>query len=310
MATKISIIVPCFNEEETVELFYQAIVHTFQKLPAYEPDILFINDGSTDHTLQKLRQLHEEPTIESHYLSFSRQFGKEAGIYAGLKNVDGELVTIMDADLQDPPSMLIQMVHLLETTDYDCIGTMRQDRSGEPPIRSFFSNLFYRIINKISDTQIIPGARDFRLMRRDMVNAILEMTEYNRFSKGIFSWVGFKTKYLPYKNVERVAGKTSWNFWSLFKYSVEGITDFSTVPLIVAVWLGLIVMFLAFIALLFIVVRSSIFGNPTKGWSSLISIILFLGGMQLFFLGIIGNYIGKIFLEVKHRPLYIVKEKK
>ncbi|UQS82512.1 glycosyltransferase family 2 protein [Bombilactobacillus folatiphilus] len=310
METTINIIVPCFNEEETVELFYQAIQQTFEQLPNYHPVIIFINDGSTDHTLPKLRQLQHNKAVENHYLSFSRQFGKEAGMYAGLKVSQGELVTIMDADLQDPPSMLVEMIHLLETTNYDCIGTMRQDRSGEPVIRSFFSNLFYKIINKISDIEIIPGARDFRLMRRNMVDAILEMTEYNRFSKGIFSWVGFKTKYLPYQNVQRVAGKTSWNFWSLLKYSMEGITDFSTVPLTIAIWLGLLVMSISFAALIFIVVRSAIFGNPTKGWSSLLSFILFLGGMQLFFLGIIGNYIGKIFLEVKHRPLYIIQEKK
>lgn len=310
MSQKVSIIVPCHNEEETVELFYQAIQKTFAQLPNYQPSILFINDGSNDQTLKKLRQLNQRTEVDNHFLSFSRQFGKEAGIYAGLKNVDGDLVTIMDADLQDPPQMLVEMIHLLETTDYDCIGTARTDRSGEPKLRSFFSKLFYKIINRISDTQIVPGARDFRLMRRDMVNAILEMSEYNRFSKGIFSWVGFKTKYLPYKNVERVAGQTSWNFWSLFKYSIEGITDFSTVPLIIAVWLGLLVMFIAFAGLIFIVVRSLIYGNPTKGWSSTISIILFLGGMQLFFLGIIGNYIGKIFLEVKKRPIYIIKERK
>ncbi|NVY95609.1 glycosyltransferase family 2 protein [Lactobacillus sp. DCY120] len=310
MTTKISIIVPCFNEEESAPLFYQAIAETFQKLPNYQPDILFINDGSTDNTLNKLRELQADPTIESHYLSFSRQFGKEAGVYAGLKNVDGELVTIMDADLQDPPAMLIEMINLLETTDYDCIGTMRSDRSGEPPVRSFFSNLFYRIINQISQTKIVPGARDFRLMRRGMVDAILEMSEYNRFSKGIFSWVGFKTKYLPYQNVERVAGSSSWSFWSLFKYSLEGITDFSTVPLIIAGWLGLIVMAIAFVSLIFIFFQTIFVGNPTKGWASTISLILFLGGLQLFFLGVIGNYIGKIFMEVKHRPLYIIKEKK
>ena len=310
MTVKVSIIVPCYNEEETVELFYQAIYSIFQKLPQYHPSILFINDGSTDQTLTKLRQLNQKTQVESHYISFSRQFGKEAGIYAGLQNADGELVTIMDADLQDPPEMLVQMLHLLETTDYDCIGTMRSDRSGEPPIRSFFSNLFYKIINKISQTQMVPGARDFRLMRRNMVDAILEMSEYNRFSKGIFAWVGFKTKYLPYQNVERVAGQTSWNFWSLFKYSMDGITDFSTVPLIIAVWVGLFVMIIAFIGLLFIVIRSLMYGNPTRGWASTISIVLFLGGLQLFFLGIIGNYIGKIFLEVKHRPLYIIREKK
>ncbi|UQS83427.1 glycosyltransferase family 2 protein [Bombilactobacillus thymidiniphilus] len=310
MTKKISIIVPCYNEEKTVDIFYKAICETFKKIPNYQPTIIFVNDGSIDQTLPKLRKLVQQPEIESHYLSFSRQFGKEAGIYAGLKNATGELVTIMDADLQDPPEMLIEMVHLLETTDYDCIGTARENRKGEPPIRSFFSNMFYKLINKISDTQIVPGARDFRLMRRNMVDAILELTEYNRFSKGIFSWVGFKTKYLPYKNVERVAGTSSWNFWGLFKYSIEGITDFSTVPLIVAVWLGLLVMVIAFLALMYIVLSALISGNPTRGWSSTISIILFLGGMQLFFLGIIGNYIGKIFLEVKQRPLYIIKEKK
>lgn len=310
MTTKLSIIVPCHNEEETVDLFYAAIKKTFKDLPNYTPSILFVNDGSTDKTLEKLRALNKRTDVDNHYISFSRQFGKESGMYAGLKNVDGDLVTIMDSDLQDPPEMLKQMVHLLETTDYDCIGTRRMDRSGEPPVRSFFSNMFYKIINKMSDTEIVPGARDFRLMRRNMVDAILHMTEYNRFSKGIFSWVGFKTKYLPYKNVERVAGTSSWSFWSLFKYSIDGITDFSTVPLIVSAWLGGFIMVIAFIALIYIIISTLMHGNPTSGWASMVSILLFFGGMQLFFMGVIGNYIGKIFMEVKNRPIYIIKEKR
>ena len=257
-----------------------------------------------------MRKLNKLDPENVHYVSFSRNFGKEAALYCGLQQATGDYVTVMDADLQDPPEMLPEMINIIENEDYDCVGTRRTTRAGEPPIRSFFARMFYKIINKISDTEIVDGARDFRVMTRQMVDAILEMSEYNRFSKGIFSWVGFNTKYLEYKNHERVAGKTSWNFWSLFKYSVDGIVNFSQFPLDIASFIGFISALISGCAILFIVIRYMIHGDPTSGWASMVCIMLFIGGIQLFCLGIVGKYIGKIFTEVKHRPIYIVKEKK
>lgn len=308
----LSIVVPCYNEEETVNLFYQAVEDVRKSLPKdLDLEYLFINDGSSDKTLLKLRQLHQEDEAHVHYVSFSRNFGKESALYAGLQKASGDYVTVMDADLQDPPEMLPKMIQLLEQNEeYDCIGTRRIDRKGEPKLRSFFSRAFYKIINKISDTEMLDGVRDFRMMRRQMVDAILELSEVNRFSKGIFSWVGFNTYYLPYENVERIAGETSWSFWSLFRYSIEGITDFSDVPLSIASFVGMISCIGALIGLIIIVVRTLIFGDPTMGWPSLVCFILFLGGLQLFCLGIVGKYIGKIFKETKKRPIYIVKEEK
>ncbi len=304
----ISIIVPCFNEEETIPLFYAEM----EKIKSQIDDnfeYIFVNDGSKDRTLQVLRDLNQADK-NVHYLSFSRNFGKEAALYAGLKHATGDLVTVMDADLQDPPELLLTMKSMLEKNpDLDCVGTRRTTRDGEPPIRSFFAKMFYKLINKISQVEMVDGARDFRLIRRQMVDAILEVSEYNRFSKGIFAWVGFKTKYLEYKNVERVAGKTSWNFWQLLNYSLEGIINFSDAPLTIAFWGGIVACLLAFFLIIIVIIRTLIFGDPTSGWPSVVSIILFLGGFQLLTIGILGKYIGKIFMETKKRPIYVVKEK-
>ena len=269
--------------------------------------MIFVNDGSKDATLAELKRVASLDE-RVHYLSFSRNFGKEAAMVAGLRHATGNYVAVMDADLQDPPAMLVEMVALIRTGEYDCIGTKRLDRKGEPPIRSFFARQFYQLINRISDTEIVDGARDFRLMTRQMVDAVLEMTEYNRFSKGIFSWVGFETKYLSYENQERVAGKTTWSFWSLFKYSLDGIVAFSEAPLAIAAFTGFLSFAVAILAALILTVRTLVFGNATSGWTSLIVIILGMGGLQLLCLGILGKYLGKTFMETKRRPLYILKE--
>ena len=304
----ISIIVPCFNEEESLPLFYAEMEKIkFQLNDHFE--YIFINDGSKDRTLQVLRDLNQVDK-SVHYLSFSRNFGKEAALYAGLKHATGDLVTVMDADLQDPPELLLTMKSMLEKNpDLDCVGTRRTTRDGEPPIRSFFAKMFYKLINKISQVEMVDGARDFRLIRRQMVDAILEVSEYNRFSKGIFAWVGFRTEYLEYKNVERVAGKTSWSFWQLLNYSLEGIINFSDAPLTIAFLGGVAACLLAFFLIMIVIVRTLIFGDPTSGWPSMVSIILFLGGFQLLTIGILGKYIGKIFMETKKRPIYVIKEK-
>ena len=304
----ISIIVPCFNEEESLPLFYAEMEKIkFQLNDHFE--YIFVNDGSKDRTLQVLRDLNQVDK-SVHYLSFSRNFGKEAALYAGLKHATGDLVTVMDADLQDPPELLLTMKSMLEKNpDLDCVGTRRTTRDGEPPIRSFFAKMFYKLINRISQVEMVDGARDFRLMRRQMVDAILEVSEYNRFSKGIFAWVGFKTEYLEYKNVERVAGKTSWSFWQLLNYSLEGIINFSDAPLTIAFLGGVAACLLAFFLIIIVIIRTLIFGDPTSGWPSMVSIILFLGGFQLLTIGILGKYIGKIFMETKKRPIYVVKEK-
>ncbi|MVX58781.1 glycosyltransferase [Streptococcus danieliae] len=304
----LSVIVPCFNEEEALPLFYQAM-EAIQPQLDQEFEYIFVNDGSRDRTLEVLRELAVQDSKVT-YLSFSRNFGKEAALYAGLQEAHGELVTVMDVDLQDPPELLVEMVQRLEADpDLDCVGTRRVTRDGEPPIRSFFARMFYRLINRISQVQMVDGARDFRLMRRQMVDAILEVTEYNRFSKGIFSWVGFKTEYLEYKNVERVAGQTSWNFWQLFSYSLEGIVNFSDAPLAIAFVGGALSCLLAFGLAGVVIVRTLLYGDPTAGWPSMVSIILFLGGFQLLTIGILGKYIGKIFMETKNRPIYVIKER-
>lgn len=303
----ISIIVPCHNEEEMVPIFHKEIAAVSEQLPDAVFELIFVNDGSKDDTLAKMKQaaaLDERV----HYLSFSRNFGKEAALVAGLRHATGDYVAVMDADLQDPPDMLVEMFALIRTGEYDCIGTKRIDRKGEPPIRSFFARQFYQLINRISDTEIVDGARDYRLMTRQMVDAVLEMTEYNRFSKGIFSWVGFETKYLCYENQERVAGKTTWSFWSLFKYSLDGIVAFSEAPLAIAALTGVLSFAVAILGALILIVRTLVFGNETSGWTSLIVIILGMGGLQLLCLGILGKYLGKTFMETKRRPLYILKE--
>ena len=303
----LSIVVPCYNEEESLPLFLEAVESIARNI-THDIEYIFINDGSTDGTLNVLRELHVQLPDKVRYLSFSKNFGKEAGLYAGLQASKGELVTVMDADLQDPPELLPQMIERIENSEIDCVGTRRIDRQGEPPIRSFFARVFYKLMNKLGDTEMVDGARDFRLMTRQMVDAVLEVTEYNRFSKGIFSWVGFQTEYLAYENRERVAGSTSWSFWSLFRYSIDGIVNFSDFPLTLASFIGAFSCVGAGVALVFIVLRALIFGDATDGWPSLVSIILFISGLQLLSLGIIGKYIGKIFLETKKRPLYIVKE--
>ena len=303
----ISIVVPCHNEEEMVPIFHKEITAVSEQLPDAVFEMIFVNDGSKDATLAELKRVASLDE-RVHYLSFSRNFGKEAAMVAGLRHATGNYVAVMDADLQDPPAMLVEMVALIRIGEYDCIGTKRLDRKGEPPIRSYFARQFYQLINRISATEIVDGARDFRLMTRQMVDAVLEMTEYNRFSKGIFSWVGFETKYLSYENQERVAGKTTWSFWSLFKYSLDGIVAFSEAPLAIAAFTGFLSFAVAILAALILTVRTLVFGNATSGWTSLIVIILGMGGLQLLCLGILGKYLGKTFMETKRRPLYILKE--
>ena len=304
----ISVIVPCWNEEETIPIYYEHMCPVMDAIDA-DCELIFVDDGSQDATLSEMKKLSEKDA-RCQYLSFSRNFGKEAAIYAGLCKAKGDYVVVMDVDLQDPPELLIEMKQKLEEQpDLDCVGTRRVTRDGEPPIRSFFARMFYKLINHISQVEMVDGARDFRLMRRPMVDAIMELSEYNRFSKGIFAWVGFETEYLEYKNVERVAGETSWNFWSLFKYSIEGIVNFSDAPLNIAFIGGLLSWILAFIMMILIVIRTLVFGDPTSGWPSLMTVILFLGGFQLLTIGILGKYIGKIFMETKKRPIYVIKEK-
>ncbi|MBY5009825.1 glycosyltransferase family 2 protein [Streptococcus suis] len=304
----ISVIVPCFNEEEAIPYFYDAM-EKVRKEMGEQFEYIFVNDGSKDGTLTVLRQLSGQDRAVR-YLSFSRNFGKEAALYAGLQAAQGELVTVMDVDLQDPPEMLMEMKAMLAANpDLDCVGTRRVSRDGEPPIRSFFAKLFYKLMNKISQVEVVDGARDFRLMRRHMVDAILSVSEYNRFSKGIFAWVGFETEYLPYENVERVAGETSWSFWKLLSYSIEGIINFSDTPLNIASYTGFFTFLLSLVLMVFVVFKTLVFGDPTIGWPSTICIILFLGGLQLMTIGILGKYLAKVFLETKKRPIYIVKEK-
>ncbi len=304
----ISVIVPCFNEEEAIPYFYEAM-EKVRKEMREKFEYIFVNDGSKDGTLKVLRQLSGQDQAVR-YLSFSRNFGKEAALFAGLQAAKGDLVTVMDVDLQDPPEMLIEMKAMLEANaDLDCVGTRRVSRDGEPPIRSFFAKLFYILMNKISQVEVVDGARDFRLMRRHMVDAILSVSEYNRFSKGIFAWVGFETEYLPYENVERVAGETSWSFWKLLSYSIEGIINFSDTPLNIASYTGFFTFLLSLVLMVFVVFKTLVFGDPTIGWPSTICIILFLGGLQLMTIGILGKYLAKVFLETKKRPVYIVKEK-
>ena len=310
MTKKLSIIVPCYCEEESIPLFYDAVEKVAPQLPNIELEYWFIDDGSSDNTLGELRKLQQKDPEHVHYASFSRNFGKEAGLYCGLQQATGDYVAVMDVDLQDPPELLPKMLGYLESGEYDCVGTRRVDRKGEPPIRSFFAHMFYKLINKISDTEIVDGARDYRLMTRQMVDAILSMSEYNRFSKGIFSWVGFKTKYLEYQNKERVAGKTSWNFWSLLKYSIDGIVSFSQTPLNIASYVGLLSSVATVSGIIFVIARKLLYGGSAFGWASMVCIFLFIGGIQLLCLGIVGKYIGKIFMEVKNRPVYILKEKK
>lgn len=304
---KISVIVPCFNEEDSLPFFYEEINKVSNEMNEVSFEFLFVDDGSKDRSLSILKEYaFKDERVK--YISFSRNFGKEAAIYAGLKNSCGDYVVIMDADLQDPPALLPEMYQVVSEEGYDSAATRRVSRKGEPPVRSFFARLFYKIMNRISDADIMDGARDYRLMNRKMVDAILSMCEYNRFSKGIFGWIGFDTKWIEYENVERVAGETKWSFWKLFKYSIEGITAFSIEPLQIASVFGVLFSFIALIMIIVIIVRTLIFGDPTSGWPSLVCIIMLIGGIQLLCIGILGQYLAKTYLETKNRPIYISKD--
>ncbi len=309
--TDLSLVIPCFNEEEVIPLFYEESQKVINELKTQkiirDAEYIFVDDGSKDKTLEIVKSLSEKDSTV-HYISFSRNFGKEAAMYAGLKAAKGSFVTIMDADLQDPPSLLPQMLDAIKNEGFDSVATRRSSRKGEPVLRSFFARRFYSLMNKICRTELVSGARDYRLMNRKVVNAILSMSEYNRFSKGLFGWVGFKTKWISFENVERAAGKTKWSFWKLFKYAVEGIVAFTEKPLIASAVAGVLSTFAAVAALLFIIVRRLVFGDPVQGWASTICIILFIGGLQMFFTGILGEYLAKTYLEVKKRPVFICRE--
>ena len=303
---KVALIVPCYNEQEALPIFYEEVMRVMKEMNC-QYELIFVNDGSKDNTLSILKDFAAKNENVT-YISFSRNFGKEAAMYAGFSNANADYVAVMDADMQDPPALLPQMVKILETEDYDSVATRRVSRDGEPPIRSWFARKFYQLINKISDADIVDGARDFRLMKREMVDAIVAMGEYNRFSKGIFGWIGFKTYWLPFKNVERVAGETKWNFWKLFKYAIDGIITFSEAPLSIASWAGIGMTFIAFIMMVIVIVRRLCFGDPVAGWASTMCVIIFIGAIQLFSMGIMGQYIAKTYNEAKHRPHYIVAE--
>lgn len=307
----VSVVVPCYNEEKVLPVFYKEITKVTDKMSADYPELefeyLFINDGSKDKTLEVFRSLADMDK-RVRYISFSRNFGKESGMYAGLKNAKGDYVVVMDADLQHPPEFLPDMYRYVKDGEYDCATTRRVNRKGESKIRSWFAMKFYKIMNKISDTEIVDGAQDFRFMTRQMVDSILEMSEYNRFSKGIFSWVGFNVKYLPYENVERTIGETSWSFWGLFKYSLEGIMAFSTAPLAISSLLGIISCIISFILIIITVIKTLVFKEEVKGFPTIICSVFMLSGLQLFCTGILGQYLSKTYLETKHRPIYIAKE--
>lgn len=305
---KISIIVACYNEEESLPYFYEEIEkvrkHDFNNVVF---EYIFVNDGSKDKTLDIIKKLNEE-NKNVRYISFSRNFGKEAAMLAGLEYCTGDLIAVMDADLQDPPKLLKEMYKYIKEENYDCVGTRRVTRKGEPLIRSFFARIFYKIINKMSEIEMIDGARDYRLMTRQMVDSILTLKEYNRYSKGLWSFVGYNTKWIEYENVERIAGKTKWSFWKLFRYAIEGITAFSTIPLIISSIIGIIFCIISFVIIIFIIIKTLVLGDPTSGWPSMACIVFFVSGIQLFSLGIMGQYLSKMYMEVKNRPIYIVKE--
>lgn len=305
--SKISIVVPMYNEQESLGILYKELNRVTDTLPEYEFEYLFVNDGSSDATLAEIRQLAEKDK-RVRYVSFSRNFGKEAALYAGLKNATGDYVATMDADLQDPPALLPQMIAMIEAADCDNVATRRVNRKGEPPIRSFFAKCFYKVMRHLSHIEIADGARDYRLMSRAMVDSIVSVSEYNRFSKGIFAWVGYETKWLEFENVERSAGETKWSFWKLVRYSFDGIINFSDTPIRISSYLGLLLTVLSFVAIIMEVIRALVFGDPVAGWPSLVCIITFIGGIQLFCMGIMGQYIAKTYMEVKRRPHYIVKE--
>lgn len=302
---KISIVVPAYNEEESIPYFYEEINKEFKELKQ-ELELIFVDDGSKDKTLDVIKGLTKDKRVK--YVSFSRNFGKEAAMWAGLNASTGDYVTIMDSDLQDPPSLLKEMIRLIKEEGYDIVGTRRVTRKGEPVIRSFFARMFYKIINKMSKVEMVDGARDFRLMTRQVVNSVLSLKEYNRYSKGLFSFVGFKTKWLEYENIQRVAGETKWSFWKLLLYAIDGIVAFTTIPLTIAIAIGFIFCLIAFIMIIVVIIKTLAFGDPTTGWPSLACIIFMVSGIQLLCIGVIGEYLSKMYLEVKNRPIYIVKE--
>lgn len=307
----LALVIPCYNEEKTIQIFYNTVEQIKQQIRG-DIQYFFVDDGSRDGTLKILRNLHATAHDTVHYVSFSRNFGKEAALYAGLQAAQGDFVATMDVDLQDPPNLLPKMWEILNApgSEVDCVATRRVDRKGEPPVRSFFARLFYKIINELSDTEIVDGARDYRMMSRQMVDAVIRDSEYNRFSKGFFSWVGFHTQWISYENVARSAGETKWSFWKLFKYSVEGILAYTTIPLYLSSIMGFIMCGFSFLALAFIVIRALVYGDPVAGWPSLVSIITFLGGLILLSMGVMGLYIAKIYLETKKRQIYIVREQR
>ena len=305
--SKISIVVPMYNEQEALAILYRELKRVTETIPDHEFEYLFVNDGSKDATLDEIRKLAKQDA-RVRYVSFSRNFGKEAAMYAGLKSASGDYVALMDADMQDPPTLLPQMIQMIESGECDNVATRRVNRKGEPPIRSFFAKCFYKVMRKLTHIEIADGARDYRLMSRAMVNSILSVCEYNRFSKGIFAWVGYETRWLEFENVERAAGETTWSFWKLVRYSFDGIVNFSDTPLRISSYLGLLLTGLSFVAIIIEVIRALVFGDPVAGWPSLVCIITFIGGIQLFCMGIMGQYIAKTYMEVKRRPHYIVKE--
>ncbi len=305
----LSVVVPCFNEEEAIPIFYKECERIFSenKIKEKKIEYIFVDDGSSDKTLEIIKQLRENDE-RVHFISFSRNFGKEAALYAGLSKASGQFISVMDVDLQDPPSLIPQMLNAIQDEGFDCAATRRVTRKNEPPVRSFFARLFYKIMGKLSNVEVVDGARDFRVMTEKYKNAVLSLSERNRFTKGIFPWIGFKTKWFAYENIERSAGKTKWNFWKLFLYSIDGIIGFSTKPLAFAAFLGIFAIFLAFIFIVFLIIRKLAFGDPVQGWASLVCIIIFIGGIQLFTIGILGLYLSKIYTEVKRRPIYIARE--
>ena len=313
---KISVVVPCYNEQEVLHYFYNELVKVMDKMKSETEEnaeinfeIIFVNDGSKDKTLEVIQKLAEKDERVK-YLSFSRNFGKESAILAGFRHATGDYVCMMDADLQDPPNLLPKMYKILkDNKEYDSVATRRVSRDGEPPIRSFFARLFYKIMNKISDTELMDGARDYRLMSRQFVDSLLELKEYNRFSKGLFGWVGYKTKWIEYKNIERAAGETKWSFFKLLLYAIDGVVAFSTVPLAVVSLIGMLMLFVSVIVIILIIIKTLVFHDPTSGWPSLVCIITFIGGLQIFCLGVIGQYLSKTYLETKDRPRYIIQEK-
>ena len=308
MSEIISIIVPCYQEEAAIPIFYEELIHVIDEMKEHEFQILFVDDGSVDRSREEIRELAEkDDRVE--YLFFSRNFGKEAGMYAGLQHARGTLTVIMDVDLQDPPSLLPEMIRGIREEGFDAVATRRVNRKGEPRIRSFFARIFYRIMNRITDVDLVDGARDFRMMNRKFVDALLQYREHNRFSKGLFGSVGFKTKWIEYENVKRSAGETKWSFFKLVRYSIEGIVAFSTMPLMIASVIGFFMCFFSVLFILFIIIRKLVMGDPVAGWPSMVCIISFIGGIQLFALGVIGQYLAKTYIEIKDRPIYIIDEK-